>query len=192
MCGHAIFLLLNPILSADELVCSRINQNIDAIIACDGCLKSQLDLQTMPTYTVSALNGRLTDPQKLSLATALTDIHCQTTGAPKYFVQVIFVDVASNNYFIAGKRLEHDNIFVHAQIRAGRTLAIKHQLIDAIMCATANIAETDLASVQIYLLDLPSGQVAEWGRLLPQPGEEQAWDAATPADIRERMQKLLD
>jgi 4-oxalocrotonate tautomerase family enzyme len=58
----------------------------------------------MPTYTVSSLKNRLTDPQKASLAAALTDIHCQVMGAPRYFVQVIFVDVPTNNYFIAGKR----------------------------------------------------------------------------------------
>lgn len=145
----------------------------------------------MPTYTVSAVDGRLNDLQKASLATALTDIHCQITGAPKYFVQVLFVDVPSNNYFIAGKPLKHDNVFVHGQIRAGRLLQIKHQIIEAILSATAEIAETDTASVQVYLIDVPAEQVAEWGRILPLPGEEEKWDAATPAGIRERMNKLI-
>lgn len=144
----------------------------------------------MPTYTVSALNSRLTDAQKASLAATLTDIHCQITGAPRYFVQVIFVDVPPANYFIAGQRLEHDNIFVHGQIRAGRPLAMKQQMIEAILEATAAIADTDSASIQVYLVDVPAEQVAEWGRILPSPGDEEKWDAAIPADVRERMNKL--
>lgn len=145
----------------------------------------------MPTYTVSAIDGRLTDTQKASLASALTDIHCRLTGAPKYFVQVIFVDVPANNYFVAGKRLEHDNIFVHGQIRGGRPLTTKHQIIEEIMVAVAEIAITDSAAVQVYIIDVPAEQVAEWGRILPRPGEEASWDAAIPEDVRARMQSLL-
>ena len=145
----------------------------------------------MPTYTVSAIDGRLTDTQKASLASALTDIHCRLTGAPKYFVQVIFVDVPANNYFVAGKRLEHDNIFVHGQIRGGRPLTTKHQIIEEIMVAVAEIAITDSAAVQVYIIDVPAEQVAEWGRILPRPGEEASWDAAIPEGVRARMQSLL-
>jgi len=145
----------------------------------------------MPTYTVSALDGRLTDTQKASLASALTDIHCRFTAAPKYFVQVIFIDVSPSNYFVAGKRLEHDNIFVHGQIRGGRALAIKQHLIGAIMAAVADIAATDSAATQVYIIDVPAEQVAEWGRILPQPGEEAGWDAAITDDVRARMQRLL-
>jgi 4-oxalocrotonate tautomerase family enzyme len=145
----------------------------------------------MPTYTVSAVGGRLSDQQKSSLAAAVTDIHCRLTGAPKYFVQVIFVDVPSNNYFVAGKRLEHDNIFVHGQIRAGRPLALKHQLIEALMETTAQVAETDTASIQIYIVDVPGDQIAEWGRVLPLPGEEASWEAAIPDNVRQRMNLLL-
>jgi hypothetical protein len=35
------------------------------------------------------------------------------------------------------------------------------------------------------------GQIAEWGRLLPLPGEEAAWNAATPDHVRKRMDDLL-
>lgn len=61
----------------------------------------------------------------------------------------------------------------------------------AIMASTAAIAETDSASVQVYILDVPAQQVAEWGRILPLPGDEAGWDAEPPASIRERMNRLL-
>ena len=74
----------------------------------------------MPTYVVTAPGGRLSASQKQDLAAQITDIHCSTTGAPAYFAQVIFVDVAAGNYFLAGKPLQKDNIFVHGEIRAGK------------------------------------------------------------------------
>ena len=60
-----------------------------------------------------------------------------------------------------------------------------------IMASTAAIADTDSASVQVYILDVPAQQVAHWGRILPLPGDEAGWDAETPASISERMNRLL-
>lgn len=59
------------------------------------------------------------------------------------------------------------------------------------MAATANIAETDSASIQVYIVDVPADQIAEWGRILPLPGQEESWGAAIPPEVRERMNKLL-
>jgi hypothetical protein len=58
------------------------------------------------------------------------------------------------------------------------------------MNATAQIAQTDASHVQVYIVDVPARQIAEWGQLLPLPGEEAAWDAAIPQDVKERMKRL--
>jgi len=42
-----------------------------------------------------------------------------------------------------------------------------------------------------YIVDVPARQIAEWGQLLPLPGEEAAWNAAVPAEVKRRMQQLL-
>ena len=44
----------------------------------------------MPTYACSAAAGRLTPTQKLEIVQSITAIHHEETGAPRYFVQVIF------------------------------------------------------------------------------------------------------
>jgi phenylpyruvate tautomerase PptA (4-oxalocrotonate tautomerase family) len=145
----------------------------------------------MPTYVVTAPAGRLDPDQKALLARRITDIHCQRTGAPAYFAQVLFTDVPAGNYFLGGKPLMDDNIFVHGQIRAGRGPEIKEPLILDLMRATAEIAHAHESHVQVYIVDVPARQIAEWGQLLPLPGEEAAWDASVPAAVKARMSQLL-
>ncbi len=145
----------------------------------------------MPTYVVTAPEGRLAPAQKQSLAQRITELHCEHTGAPAYFAQVLFNDVKPGNYFLGGKPLTDDNIFVHGQIRAGRGPEIKEPLILDLMRATAAIAQTQESHVQIYIVDVPARQIAEWGQLLPLPGEEAAWNASVPAEVKQRMERLL-
>ncbi|MFY7916135.1 MAG: tautomerase family protein, partial [Rubrivivax sp.] len=57
----------------------------------------------MPTYVVTAPEGRLAPAQKEALARRITDLHCEHTGAPAYFAQVLFTDVKAGNYFLGGK-----------------------------------------------------------------------------------------
>lgn len=145
----------------------------------------------MPTYVVTTLEGRLSPSQKRDIAAQITDIHCSTTGAPAYFAQVIFFEVAEGNYFLAGKPLQKDNIFVHGQIRAGRDAMTKEKLILDIMASTATIAETESSNLQVYIVDVPARQIAEWGQILPNPGDEAAWDASIPDHVKKRMGALL-
>ena len=145
----------------------------------------------MPTYVVTTPQGRLSLGQKQELAASITEIHCSTTGAPAYFAQVIFKEVTEGNYYLGGKPLQYDNIFVHGQIRAGRDSMTKEKLLLNIMTSTARIAQTDASSIQVYILDIPARQIAEWGQILPNPGEESAWDARIPDSVKQRMKLLL-
>jgi phenylpyruvate tautomerase PptA (4-oxalocrotonate tautomerase family) len=76
----------------------------------------------MPTYTVTVLRGQLDASQKTRIAQGITRVHSETTGAPSYFAQVIFSEVDEGNYFVGGSPLSHSQVFVHGQIRGGRTL----------------------------------------------------------------------
>jgi phenylpyruvate tautomerase PptA (4-oxalocrotonate tautomerase family) len=145
----------------------------------------------MPTYVVTAVAGRLSQQQKGDLASSITKIHCTLTGAPAYFAQVIFNDVQEGNYFIAGKPLSEDIVFIHGQIRAGRELEIKQKIILEMLETTATIAGMDKSNIQIYIADLPARQIAEWGKILPDPDEEADWMASIPDHIKQRMADLL-
>ena len=144
----------------------------------------------MPTYTVTAPEGRLSADHKADIAAAITRVHNAVTGAPTYFAQVIFVDVKPGNYFIGGKPLAADQVFVHGQIRAGRSAGDKDKLIAGLLEAVAQAAAAPHHAVWVYLLDLVPRQMAEFGHVLPEPGGEAAWTAALPPEDRARMERI--
>jgi phenylpyruvate tautomerase PptA (4-oxalocrotonate tautomerase family) len=75
----------------------------------------------MPTYACSAAAGRLTPAQKLEIVQSITAIHHGETGAPRYFVQVIFYDIAPANHYIAGQLAPAGQVWIRGDIRDGRT-----------------------------------------------------------------------
>ena len=145
----------------------------------------------MPTYVVTAITGRLSQEQKSSLAASITKIHCSATGAPAYFAQVLFNDVPEGDYFIGGKPLTGDILFVHGEIRAGRALEIKQRIILNILEDAARITQMEKSHIQIYMADLPAKQIAEWGKILPNPDEETEWFASVPEPVKKRMLDLM-
>ncbi|WP_421885895.1 tautomerase family protein [Methylibium sp.] len=145
----------------------------------------------MPTYVVTAPQGRLSAQQKERIGADITRVHCAVASAPAYFAQVIFNDVPAGNYFVGGKLLQRsDHVYVHGQIRAGRDGETKERLVLELMNAVADAAEMPAHCVQIYVVDVPARQIAEYGQLLPLPGDEAAWWAAIPAELRKHMEAI--
>ena len=142
----------------------------------------------MPTYTVFAQTGRLSQAQKSGVAAEITRVHNEQTGAQTFFAQVIFQDVPDGNHFVGGAPLAGDHIFVHGQIRAGRDAATKRVLLERMLDAVCAAASAQKINTWVYIVDLPPSQMAEYGHVLPEPGAEAAWLAALPAADRERMQ----
>jgi hypothetical protein len=91
---------------------------------------------------------------------------------------------------MGGKPLDADHVFVHGQIRDGRTAEAKTRLLLGMMEVTAAVAEIPRNQVGVYIVDVPAKQIAEYGAPLPGPGEEAAWTAALPADVRRRMEAV--
>ncbi len=52
----------------------------------------------MPTYFCTTLEGRLTAEQKRKIAGEITRVHCEVTGAPRFFAQVIFQEVSEERH----------------------------------------------------------------------------------------------
>ncbi|MEO8740081.1 MAG: 4-oxalocrotonate tautomerase family protein [Casimicrobiaceae bacterium] len=145
----------------------------------------------MPTYVVTAPQGRLSAQQKQRIGADITRVHCTVAAAPAYFAQVIFHDVPEGNYFVGGKLLRQpDHVYVHGEIRAGRDSATKETLVLELMRAVAEAAELETHCVQVYVADVPARQIAEYGQLLPLPGGEAAWWEAIPAELRKHMESI--
>lgn len=143
----------------------------------------------MPAYTVTVPHGRLSSQQKQLMASGITRVHCAITGAPAYFVQVIFNEVAEGNYYRGGRALQgSDNVYLHGRIRAGRDAATKERLLVELMQIVSAAAQLEAHCVQVYLVEVPARQIIEFGQILPLPGEEAAWWDSIPADIRARIE----
>ena len=142
----------------------------------------------MPTYTVFAQTGRLSQAQKSRVAAEITRVHNEQTGAQTFFAQVIFQDVPQGNHFVGGALLATDHLFVHGQIRAGRDAATKRLLLEHMLDAVCVAAATEKVHTWIYIVDLPPAQMAEYGHILPEPGTEAAWLAGLPAADRAMME----
>lgn len=129
----------------------------------------------MPTYSVSAAAGRLSEDQKLKIAQAITRSHNEATGAQGFFAQVIFNEVTAGNHFIGGAPLRAEQIFVHGHIRAGRPDDRKRLLLSGIVSSVAEIAGVERRFIWAYISEIPPLQMIEYGCELPQPGQEDSW-----------------
>jgi phenylpyruvate tautomerase PptA (4-oxalocrotonate tautomerase family) len=144
----------------------------------------------MPAYTCTAPKGRLSPNQKAAVARLITQIHSEVTGAPPYFAQVMFQEIEPGNHFMGGEQLTHDTLFVHGHIRGGRTPENKRALIERLAATLGEAAGLPATGVWIYIAELSARQMAEFGQVLPEPGGEDAWTKALPAEAREFMQRI--
>ena len=145
----------------------------------------------MPTYFCATLEGRLTAVQKRKIAGEITRVHCEVTGAPSFFAQVIFQEVKPGNYFVGGTPLRHDQLFVYGLIRSGRAAVDKSRMIALMAKAVGDVANVENSrSVWVYVGELPPRQMIEFGHLLPEAGDEPAWTAGLSAADREFMQSI--
>jgi phenylpyruvate tautomerase PptA (4-oxalocrotonate tautomerase family) len=61
----------------------------------------------MPIYQCICPEGLLGESARGKLAEEITRIHCDATGVPPAFVNVMFLDVPDGRYFVAGKPSGH-------------------------------------------------------------------------------------
>src|SRR5260221_14506038 len=122
----------------------------------------------MPTYTVTCVEGTLDAPKRAKIASAITRIHSETTGAPTYFAQVIFTEVTPDCYFVGGSPLKGQQVFVNGQIRGGRSAETKDALITPITAAGAKKAKIAKKKLWGYNTQLVPRERGGVGHLPPE------------------------
>ena len=144
----------------------------------------------MPTYVCWARAGLLSPDQRQRIAKSITEIHHDVALAPRYFVQVVFNDLKSQTHFVAGTEAEPNHIWIRADIRSGRTQDQKCRLMTRIVDDVCTITGAPRESVWVYISDIPGSSVLEFGHILPQPGEEDAWFTKLPPDLQKRLRSI--
>lgn len=138
----------------------------------------------MPTYICTVAPSRFSASQKSSAVDAITQIHAEEGRAPGYLCHCVFNEVDPSNRFINRRNVSADDVWIHGHIRAGRTKEQKAAMATRMMAECAEALGVESSYVWVYISDL--AQAAEFGSLLPAPGEEKEWFAALPQEVKER------
>ena len=144
----------------------------------------------MPTYTVTNSNFSLNKNQKEQLAKGITKIHNIVTGANTYFAQVIFNKTKNTDHFMGGKKVKEPSLFLHGQIRAGRSKKIKDKLIADLRNILIRKSKLDETQVWVYIVDLPPSQMIEYGAVLPASGKEREWFNGLSSKLKKKLSSL--
>ena len=144
----------------------------------------------MPTYTVKYSNFNLSQKQKNFIANDITNTHSKFTGANTFFAQVIFQKNEKNSHFMGGTLVKTKEIFLNGQIRFGRTLKVKKQLILGLRKILIKNTNLKKDYVWVYLEDLLPDQMIEYGEVLPKSGQEKKWFNSLTPNLRKRLRKM--
>ncbi len=144
----------------------------------------------MPTYTLTNSNFNLSSKQQKNLAEGITKVHNIVTGANTYFAQVIFNKTKKNNHFMGGKKVKEPSIFLLGQIRAGRSKKIKDKLISDLRDIVIKNSKLNYTQVWVYIIDLPSSQMIEYGEVLPESGKEKEWFSKLSKKLKKKLSKI--
>ena len=103
------------------------------------------------------------------MATAITDIHCGSTNAPRSFVHVFFRETPVNGSSEAGAKTP---CYIDGVNRAGRKTDVVLELKSDLRKAHADIAGVPLVQVGASISEIPASLVMEGGAILPGPRQE--------------------
>lgn len=144
----------------------------------------------MPTYAVSAVSGLIDQEHRAAIAELLTTLHCEIAVAPRYFVQVLFTDLDTGALYLAGRPVQEGHVWIHADIRSGRSTRQKTELLEQITAQVADTLGLPPEHVWVYINEIPGAHMTEYGRALPEPGQEEEWFKALPQVLQEKLAEL--
>ena len=143
----------------------------------------------MPTYQITVKQNLLSNEQKDRIAEYITKTHTEITGAPNYYVQIIYHEDNCRRY-VAGK-LSDSQIWIYGDIRSGRTSDKRSLLVEKFVEGVSNIANVPKSDIWVFLNNLESCDMAEYGQLLSEPGKEQEWSNNLPVDVQNKLREVI-
>jgi phenylpyruvate tautomerase PptA (4-oxalocrotonate tautomerase family) len=124
----------------------------------------------MPLYQSISPSGLLDDATREKLAEEITRIHCDATGIPASFVNVLFLDVPAGRYFVAGEPSAHS--VLQGAIRFGRDLETRQRILADLSRMWTRLTGQPEEELLISLWENPAENVMEGGSIFPEIGQE--------------------
>jgi phenylpyruvate tautomerase PptA (4-oxalocrotonate tautomerase family) len=130
----------------------------------------------MPVYTCTTTTSTLTADIKSSLAHEIGRIHALINHVPGTYVNVVFHELPMGAVYTDG--VPANPILVNGWVRAGHPEPETSRLATEIAAAVSRVVNIAADRVLVVLQPSPARFAVEGGRVLPEPGQEQAWFAA--------------
>jgi phenylpyruvate tautomerase PptA (4-oxalocrotonate tautomerase family) len=129
----------------------------------------------MPIYTCTVNDATLTASTKAELAGEIARIHSEINHVPSTYVNVAFHELPADAVYTDGR--PSAPVLVSGWVRAGHPEADITRLATEIASAITRLAGIPADRVMVVFESSPAHFAIEGGRVLPEPGEEQAWIA---------------
>lgn len=130
----------------------------------------------MPIYTCTAAELTLTVDMKSSLAAEISRIHSVINHVPGTYVNVVFNELPADSVYTDG--VPASPLLISGWVRTGHPEADTTRLAVEIADAATRVTGIPPTRVLVVFQSSPARYAVEGGRVLPEPGEEQAWLAA--------------
>ena len=130
----------------------------------------------MPVYTCTTTTSTLTADVKGALAQEISRIHAEINHVPTTYVNVVFHELPAGGIYTDG--VPANPVLVNGWVRSGHPEDKTTLLATEIAAAVSRIANVPADRVLMVIQNSPASGAVEGGRVLPEPGQEQAWIAA--------------
>ena len=127
----------------------------------------------MPIYTCTTTESILTADSKTALAVEIARIHSAINHVPSTYVNVVFHELPADAIYTDGRPAAP--VLVSGWVRAGHPDADTTRLATEISTAATRVTGIPAERVIVVFTSSPAHYAVEGGRVLPEPGQEQAW-----------------
>jgi phenylpyruvate tautomerase PptA (4-oxalocrotonate tautomerase family) len=127
----------------------------------------------MPIYTCTIRESTLSAQTKSALAREIALIHSEINHVPSTYVNVAFHELSKDSLYTDG--VPSSPVLVSGWVREGHPDAETTRLATEIAAAVTRITGIDADRVLVVFESSPARFAVEGGRVLPEPGQEQAW-----------------
>jgi phenylpyruvate tautomerase PptA (4-oxalocrotonate tautomerase family) len=124
----------------------------------------------VPIYQCFSASGLLDEATRARVAGEITRIHCDATGVPASWVNVMFTDVPAGQYFVGGKPAA--NSVLSGAIRAGHDVATRQRMLQDLSRMWAHVTGQPEHELLVTLWENPPENAMEAGSIFPPVGQE--------------------
>jgi phenylpyruvate tautomerase PptA (4-oxalocrotonate tautomerase family) len=127
----------------------------------------------MPIYTCTTAESALTGEVKATLAKEISRIHSAINHVPSTYVNVVFPGLPVDSIYTDG--VPASPLLISGWVHTGHPEADTTGLAIEIAAAASRVTGIPPTRVLVVFQSSPAHYAVEGGRVLPAPGEEQAW-----------------